>query len=109
PPLAGRGGRPGRAAGRGPGLPLERRRLATRAGRRPGPGRADRLHPRRPPPPPPAAPAPPRGLASLFPGFAGPDDLVRAGLLSGFDPDAVDLLRAAFARPRPRTARVCHP
>ena len=45
-----------------------------------------------------------RGLASLFTGFAGPDDLLRAGLLSGFDPGAVDLLRAAFASPRPWTA-----
>jgi predicted acetyltransferase len=45
-----------------------------------------------------------RGLASLFTGFAGPDDLVRAGLLSGFDPAAPDLLRAAFASPRPWTA-----
>jgi predicted acetyltransferase len=45
-----------------------------------------------------------RGLASLFTGFAGPDDLARAGLLAGFDPDAVELLRAAFASPRPWTA-----
>ncbi len=45
-----------------------------------------------------------RGLASLFTGFATPDDLVRAGLLTGFDPAAVDLLRAAFASPRPWTA-----
>jgi predicted acetyltransferase len=45
-----------------------------------------------------------RGLASLFTGFAGPDDLLRAGLLNGFDPAAVDLLRAAFASPRPWTA-----
>jgi predicted acetyltransferase len=45
-----------------------------------------------------------RGLASLFTGFAGPDDLLRAGLLAGFDPAAVDLLRAAFASPRPWTA-----
>ena len=45
-----------------------------------------------------------RGLASLFTGFAGPDDLIRAGLLDGFDPAAVDLLRAAFASPRPWTA-----
>jgi predicted acetyltransferase len=52
----------------------------------------------------PAAVADIRGLASLFTGFAGPDDLVRAGLLSGFDPDGVDLLRAAFASPRPWTA-----
>ena len=35
---------------------------------------------------------------------AGPDDLVRAGLLGGLDPDAVELLRAAFASPRPWTA-----
>jgi predicted acetyltransferase len=45
-----------------------------------------------------------RGLASLFTGFATPDDLVRAGLLTGFDPGAVELLRAAFASPRPWTA-----
>jgi predicted acetyltransferase len=45
-----------------------------------------------------------RGLASLFTGFATPDDLLRAGLLRGFDPDAVELLRAAFASPRPWTA-----
>jgi predicted acetyltransferase len=45
-----------------------------------------------------------RGLASLFTGFATPDDLVRAGLLTGFDPAAVELLRAAFASPRPWTA-----
>jgi predicted acetyltransferase len=52
----------------------------------------------------PGATADVRGLASLFSGFAGPDDLVRAGLLAGFDPDALDLLRAAFASPRPWTA-----
>jgi predicted acetyltransferase len=52
----------------------------------------------------PAATADIRGLASLFTGFAGPDDLIRAGLLTGFDPGAVDLLRAAFASPRPWTA-----
>ena len=51
-----------------------------------------------------AATADIRGLASLFTGFAGPDDLVRARLLAGFDADAVDLLRAAFASPRPWTA-----
>jgi predicted acetyltransferase len=51
-----------------------------------------------------AATADVRGLASLFTGFAGPDDLVRAGLLAGFDPAALDLLRAAFASPRPWTA-----
>jgi predicted acetyltransferase len=51
-----------------------------------------------------AASADIRGLASLFTGFAGPDDLIRAGLLGGFDQDAVDLLRAAFASPRPWTA-----
>jgi predicted acetyltransferase len=47
-----------------------------------------------------------RCLASLFSGFAGPDDLVRAGLLTGFDPTAVELLRAAFASPRPWTAEI---
>jgi predicted acetyltransferase len=52
----------------------------------------------------PGATADVRGLASLFTGFAGPDDLVRAGLLGGLDPDAVELLRAAFASPRPWTA-----
>jgi predicted acetyltransferase len=51
-----------------------------------------------------AAAADIRGLASLFTGFASPDDLVRAGLLTGFDPGAVELLRAAFASPRPWTA-----
>jgi predicted acetyltransferase len=56
------------------------------------------------PGPDPGATADIRGLASLFTGFAGPDDLVRAGLLSGFDPAALDLLRAAFASPRPWTA-----
>jgi predicted acetyltransferase len=58
-------------------------------------------------PAPPSAEAPTadiRGLASLFTGFATPDDLVRAGLLTGFGPGAVDLLRAAFASPRPWTA-----
>jgi predicted acetyltransferase len=53
----------------------------------------------------PAAPAADiRGLASLFTGFATPDDLLRIGLLRGFDPGAVELLRAAFASPRPWTA-----
>ena len=52
----------------------------------------------------PAATADIRGLASLFTGFATPDDLLRAGLLRGFDPGAVELLRAAFASPRPWTA-----
>ena len=56
--------------------------------------------------PAPAATADIRGLASLFSGFAGPDDLVRAGLLAGFDPGAVELLRAAFASPRPWTAEI---
>jgi predicted acetyltransferase len=45
-----------------------------------------------------------RGLASLFTGFVVPDDLLRAGLLAGLDPAALDLLRAAFASPRPWTA-----
>jgi len=45
-----------------------------------------------------------RGLATLFTGFAGPDDMVRAGLLSDAGPDDLDLLRAAFASPRPWTA-----
>jgi predicted acetyltransferase len=53
---------------------------------------------------PPAAAADVRGLASLFSGFAGPDELVRVALLTGFDPAALDLLRAAFASPRPWTA-----
>lgn len=58
-----------------------------------------------PAPPPAEAPtADIRGLASLFTGFATPDDLVRAGLLTGFDAGAIDLLRAAFASPRPWTA-----
>jgi predicted acetyltransferase len=47
-----------------------------------------------------------RGLAPLFTGFAIPDDLIRAGLLNGFDPGAVELLRAAFASPRPWTAEL---
>jgi predicted acetyltransferase len=54
--------------------------------------------------PAPAARADVRGLASLFTGFAGPDDLVRAGLLAGFGPEDLELLRAAFASPRPWTA-----
>jgi predicted acetyltransferase len=58
------------------------------------------------PGPAPVATADIRGLASLFSGFAGPDDLVRAGLLTGFDPEAVELLRAAFASPRPWTAEI---
>jgi predicted acetyltransferase len=58
------------------------------------------------PGPAPAATADIRGLASLFTGFAGPDDLLRAGLLAGFDPEAVELLRAAFASPRPWTAEI---
>jgi hypothetical protein len=41
-----------------------------------------------------AATAEVRGLASLFTGFAGPDDLVRAGLLSGFDPAAVERVQS---------------
>jgi predicted acetyltransferase len=56
------------------------------------------------PGPAPAATADVRALASLFTGFTGPDDLIRAGLLAGFDPPAVELLRAAFASPRPWTA-----
>ena len=56
------------------------------------------------PGPAPAATADIRGLASLFTGFTGPDDLLRAGLLAGFDQPAVELLRAAFASPRPWTA-----
>jgi predicted acetyltransferase len=54
----------------------------------------------------PAATADIRALASLFSGFAGPDELVRAGLLSGLDADALQLLRAAFASPRPWTAEI---
>jgi predicted acetyltransferase len=54
--------------------------------------------------PAPAATADIRGLASLFTGFTGPDDLVRAGLLAGFGPADLELLRAAFASPRPWTA-----
>jgi predicted acetyltransferase len=56
--------------------------------------------------PAPAATADVRALASLFSGFTGPDDLLRAGLLAGFDPEAVELLRAAFASPRPWTAEI---
>jgi predicted acetyltransferase len=47
-----------------------------------------------------------RGLAPLFSGFAGPDDLARVGLLTGFDPSDLDLLRSAFASPRPWTAEL---
>jgi predicted acetyltransferase len=47
-----------------------------------------------------------RGLAALFTGFATPDQLVRAGLLGGLDPAGLELLRAAFAGPRPFTAEL---
>jgi predicted acetyltransferase len=52
----------------------------------------------------PAARAEPRGLAALFTGFADPGLLSAAGLLSGFAEHEVELLRAAFAGPRPWTA-----
>jgi predicted acetyltransferase len=52
----------------------------------------------------PAARAEPRGLAALFTGFADPGLLSAAGLLSGFSEQEVDLLRAAFAGPRPWTS-----
>jgi predicted acetyltransferase len=44
-----------------------------------------------------------RGLAALFTGFAGPDELVRAGLLDGLDPAGLEVLRTAFAGPKPFT------
>ena len=52
------------------------------------------------------ATADPRGLATLFSGFSGPDELVRVGLLAGLSPADLDLLRAAFASPRPFTAEL---
>ncbi|HEY2958195.1 MAG TPA: GNAT family N-acetyltransferase [Actinomycetota bacterium] len=52
----------------------------------------------------PAGWADPRGLAALFTGFADPGLLAAAGLLGGFDTRELDLLRAAFAGPRPWTA-----
>ena len=96
-PLAGRGGRRGRVPGRGPDLPRN-----TGSWRLELSGGKGGVAPA--PPPTQAATADIRGLASLFTGFAGPDDPIRAGLLTGFDPAAVDLLRAAFASPRPWTA-----
>lgn len=56
-----------------------------------------------------AGPAPtgrahPRGLAALFTGFADPGLLAAAGLLDGFGDAELDLLRTAFAGPRPWTA-----
>jgi hypothetical protein len=47
-----------------------------------------------------------RGLAALFTGFAGPDELARAGLLHGMDAGDLALLRAAFAGPAPFTAEL---
>ena len=47
-----------------------------------------------------------RGLAPLFTGFASPDDLARVGLLAGLAQPDLDLLRAAFASPRPWTFEV---
>jgi predicted acetyltransferase len=47
-----------------------------------------------------------RGLAALFTGFAGPDKLVTAGLLGGVDPAGFEVLRAAFAGPKPFTAEL---
>jgi Sterol carrier protein domain len=38
-------------------------------------------------------------------GGEGRDDLVRVGLLAGFPPDGLELLRGAFASPRPWTRR----
>jgi predicted acetyltransferase len=52
----------------------------------------------------PEARAEPRGLAALFTGFADAGLLSAAGLLAGFGEGEVDLLRAAFAGPRPWTS-----
>jgi predicted acetyltransferase len=46
------------------------------------------------------------GLAALFTGFSGPDELARAGLLDGPDPAGLEVLRAAFAGPKPYTAEL---
>lgn len=43
----------------------------------------------------------PRGLAAWYAGAASPDQLRRAGFLSGGDPDTDDLLRTATAGPAP--------
>jgi predicted acetyltransferase len=47
-----------------------------------------------------------QGLAALFTGFAGPDELSRAGLLDPGGPAALEVLRAAFASPKPFTAEL---
>lgn len=47
-----------------------------------------------------------QGLAALFTGFAGPDELARTGLLDAADPAALEVLRAAFASPKPFTAEL---
>lgn len=47
-----------------------------------------------------------RGLAALFTGFAGPDELAGAGLLDGLGPAGLEVLRAAFASPKPFTAEL---
>jgi predicted acetyltransferase len=52
----------------------------------------------------PTARAEPRGLAALFTGFADAALLGAAGLLAGFGERELDLLRAAFAGPRPWTS-----
>jgi len=46
------------------------------------------------------------GLAALFTGFSGPDELARAGLLDGLDPAGLEVLRATFAGPKPFTAEL---
>jgi hypothetical protein len=53
-----------------------------------------------------AATATIRGLAALFTGFAGPDELARTGLLGGVDPAGMEVLRTAFAGPTPFTAEL---
>jgi hypothetical protein len=47
-----------------------------------------------------------RGLAALFTGFAGPDELANAGLLQRMEASDRALLRAAFAAPAPFTAEL---
>jgi predicted acetyltransferase len=47
-----------------------------------------------------------RGLAALFTGFAGPEQLARLGLLDGVDCAGLAVLRRAFASPEPFTAEL---
>ncbi len=48
----------------------------------------------------------PRGLAALFTGFTGPDELAGARLLDGLAVADLEFLRAAFASPKPFTAEL---